>query len=79
MYNWAARISPETLMGVALGGFLVKLVILFVVGSVVEQFDFVDFPVFVVSVLVFHLGLLAWETRSVSFTLASPGLKPRHK
>jgi hypothetical protein len=79
LLGWAARISPDMLMGVALGGFLIKVIVLFVVGTVVEQFDFVDFPVFVVTLLVAHLGLLAWETRSVSLSLASPGLKPRHK
>ncbi len=79
MLGWAARISPDMLMGVALGGFLVKIIALFAVGTIVEQIDAVDFPVFVVTVLVAHLGLLAWETRSVSLSLASPGLKPRHK
>jgi uncharacterized membrane protein YwaF len=64
-------------MGVALGGFLFKIIVLFIVGTVVEQIDAVDFPVFVVTLLVAHLGLLAWETRSVSLSLASPGLKPR--
>jgi hypothetical protein len=29
------------------------------------------------TILVTHLGLLAWETRYVSATLAYPGLKPR--
>jgi hypothetical protein len=78
--NHAARISPNALMGAALGGFLFKLVVLFIVGTVVEQIDAVDFPVFVVTLLVAHLGLLFWETRSVSLSLASPGLKPRgHK
>ena len=39
--------------------------------------DAIDLTVYVVSVLVLHLGLLVWETRSISFSLASPGLKPR--
>jgi len=30
-----------------------------------------------VAILVTHLGLLFWETRYVSATLAYPGLKPR--
>lgn len=73
----AAAISPNTLMGVALGGFLVKLIVLFGLALVVEQLDFVDFPLFVGTVFIAHLGLLAWETRSVSLSLAAPGLKPR--
>jgi len=75
VFDRAARISPNALMGVALGGFLFKLIVLFVVGTVVEQIDAIDFPVFVVTLFVAHLGLLAWETRYVSVSLASPGLK----
>lgn len=75
--NWGARISPNTLMGVALGGFIVRIAAVFGVAVVVRDLDIVDFPVFVVTVLVAHLGLLFWETRSISLSLASPGLKPR--
>ena len=75
VFDRAARISPNALMGVALGGFLFKLIVLFVVGTVVEQIDAIDFPVFVVTLFVAHLGLHAWETRYVSVSLASPGLK----
>jgi hypothetical protein len=75
--GWAARISPGAIMGVALGGFLIWLFFIFGTGLLVEQTDAVNLTVYVVSVLVLHLGLLAWETRSISFSLASPGLKPR--
>jgi hypothetical protein len=77
LLGWAARISPGAIMGVALGGFLVWLIVIFGMGLLVEQIDAVNLDVFVVSVLVLHLGLLVWEMRSVSFSLASPGLKPR--
>jgi len=77
MLGWAARISPHMIMGVALGGFVVWLFAIFGMGLVVQQIDAIDMSVFVVSVLILHLGLLFWETRSVSFSLASPGLKPR--
>jgi hypothetical protein len=77
LLGWAARISPGAIMGVALGGFLVWLMVIFGMGLLVEQIDAVNLDVFVVSVLVLHLGLLVWEMRSISFSLASPGLKPR--
>ncbi len=77
LLGWAARISPAMIMAVALGGFLVWLMVIFGVGLLVEQIDAVNLDVFVVSVLVLHLGLLFWEMRSISFSLASPGLKPR--
>jgi len=51
--------------------------VIFGMGVLVEQIDAVNLDVFVVSVLVLHLGLLFWEMRSISFSLASPGLKPR--
>lgn len=75
--GWAARISPGAIMGTALGGFLIWLFFIFGTGLLVEQTDAVNLTVYVVSVLVLHLGLLAWETRSISLSLASPGLKPR--
>ena len=77
LLGWAARISPTMIMAVALGGFLVWLIVIFGMGLLVEQIDAVNLDVFVVSVLVLHLGLLFWEMRSISFSLASPGLKPR--
>ncbi len=75
--GWAARISPNALMGAALGGFLVRVGAVFGVALAVRELDVVDFPVFVVTVLVAHLALLFWETRSISLSLASPGLKPK--
>jgi hypothetical protein len=77
LLGWAARISPAMIMAVALGGFLVWLLVIFGTGLLVEQIDTINLDVYVVSVLVLHLGLLFWEMRSISFSLASPGLKPR--
>jgi hypothetical protein len=77
LLGWAARISPAMIMAVSLGGFVVWLIVIFGMGLLVEQIDAVNLDVFVVSVLVLHLGLLFWEMRSISFSLASPGLKPR--
>src|SRR5215813_12081268 len=77
LLGWAARISPAMIMAVSLGGFLVWLIVIFGMGLLVEQIDAVNLDVFVVSVLVLHLGLLFWEMRSITFSLASPGLKPR--
>jgi hypothetical protein len=77
--GWAARTSPNLLMGVALFGFLVRLAILTAVGAGIKALGIVDFPVFCVTLVVGYLGLLFWEMRSISLSLASPGLKPgRH-
>ena len=73
----AARRSPELLMGVALMSFLVRFLLLTGIGIVVKELDVLDWPVFCITLLVSYLGLLFWEMRSISLSLASPGLKPR--
>jgi hypothetical protein len=45
----------------------------------VNDRDWVDLPVLAVTVLVTHLGMLFWETRYVSASLAFPALKPERK
>jgi hypothetical protein len=77
--GWAARNSPNLLMGVALFGFLGRLAVLTAIGAGIKALGIVDWPVFCITLVVGYLGLLFWELRSVSLSLASPGLKPgRH-
>jgi len=77
--GWAARTSPNLLMGVALFGFLARLAVLTGIGVGIKALDIVDWPVFCVTLIAGYFGLLFWELRSVSLSLASPGLKPdRH-
>ena len=73
---WAARISPGALMSVALGGFLVRMGLVTVAILLVRHASWADLAVVAVTVLVAQLGLLFWETRYVSASLAFPGLKP---
>jgi hypothetical protein len=79
LLGWAARRGPTVLMGVALGGFLVRMGILTAAVYVVKDASWVSLPALGVSVLVASLGLLFWETRYVSASLAFPGLKPNGK
>jgi hypothetical protein len=72
----AARKNPHLMIGVALMSFLVRFIVLTGVGIGVKALDVVDWPVFCVTLVVSYLGLLAWEMRSISFSMASPGLKP---
>jgi hypothetical protein len=74
---WAARVSPYVLMATALGGFLVRMVLVGVALYAVKDRAWVDLPVLAVTVLVTHLGMLFWETRYVSASLAFPSLKPQ--
>ena len=74
---WAARTSLALLMGVALFGYLARLALITVaVLAITGQSWFSPIPLCATLVLT-HLGLLIWETRFVSATLAYPGLKPR--
>jgi hypothetical protein len=73
---WAARISYALVMGVALFGFLARLAL---VGAAVyaakDQPWVAELPLGL-ALVAGHLGLLLWETRSVSASLAFPALKP---
>lgn len=75
--GWAAKNSPNMLMGVALFGFIGRLALITAVGAGIKALDIVDWPVFCITLLVAYGGLLVWELRYVSFSLASPGLKPK--
>jgi hypothetical protein len=73
---WAARISYALVMGVALFGFLVRLALVgLAVYAVAGQPWVADLPLGL-ALVVGHLGLLLWEARSVSASLAFPALKP---
>ena len=73
---WAARISPGALMATALGGFLVRMGLVTVAILLVRHASWSNLTVVAVTVLGAQLGLLFWETRYVSASLAFPGLKP---
>jgi hypothetical protein len=74
--EWGARRSGNALFAVALGGFLFRMVSILLVILVAQAlFGWVDVVVLGVTLFVTHLGLLFWELRSVSFSLAAPGLK----
>jgi hypothetical protein len=74
--EWGARRGGNTLFAVALGGFLFRMVSILVVILVARAlFGWVDVVVLALTLFVTHLGLLFWELRSVSFSLAAPGLQ----
>jgi len=76
LLGWAARISLALLMAAALGGFLLRLVLLTAFVYLVKDQPWVDITALGFTLIVTHLGLLIWETRHVSASLAYPGLKP---
>lgn len=73
---WAGRISLGLLMGVALGGYAVRIGLLFLVVLLLKDLAWVHLASLGLTLVVTHLGLLFWELRYVSASLAHPGLKP---
>jgi hypothetical protein len=73
---WAAQ-SPTLLMAAALSSFLGRMIVVGLAVWAVHGESWVSIKLLAITILVTHLGLLAWETRYVSASLAYPGLKPR--
>jgi len=74
--EWGARRGGNALFAVALGGFLFRMLSILVVLLLAQAlFGWADVVVLGVTLFVTHLGLLFWELRSVSFSLAAPGLR----
>ena len=76
---WAGRTSLTLLMASALGGYLLRLALITAaVLAISGQSWFSPIPLGF-TIIVTHLGLLLWELRYVSASLAYPGLKPQQK
>jgi hypothetical protein len=74
--EWGARRGGNVLFAVALGGFLFRMVSILIVFLVADAlFGWADVVVLGLTLFITHLGLLFWELRSVSFSLAAPGLR----
>jgi hypothetical protein len=74
---WSARLSLAALMVAALGGYVVRLALITVAVLAVIHQSWMEVIPLAFTLVVTHLGLLVWETRYVSATLAYPALKPR--
>lgn len=76
LLGWAARISLGLLMGVSLFGFVLRLGAISAAVLLVADQAWVEPAPLGITLVVTHLGLLFWETKFVSASLAFPGLKP---
>lgn len=74
---WAAKISVGMLMGTVLAGYLLRLGALTLAVLAVRNAAWVEMVPLGLTLVATHLGLLVWEARHVSLSLAFPGLKPR--
>ncbi len=71
------RISLAALMGSVLGGYMLRLAGITGVIIALRHASWFHQLAFGAVLLITHLGLLVWETRYVSISLAYPGLKPK--
>jgi hypothetical protein len=73
---WSAKISPGVFMAAVLGGYVVRLGLLTLAIFLVKDAAWVEMLPLGLTLVVAHLGLLVWEAKYVSLSLAFPGLKP---
>lgn len=75
--SWAARISVAALGAAAMFGFLVRLGLIFLAVLLVRDASWVSLVPLGLTLIITHLGLLFWEMKFISASLAFPGLKPK--
>ena len=63
--------------GAALFGYLLRLGLIFLAVMLVKDASWIDVVPLGLVLIATHLGLLFWELRFVSGSMAYPGLKPR--
>jgi hypothetical protein len=73
----AGDLPHSFIMMFVLGGFAVRMLFVLATITVAGHLSWVDKVPLGLAIIVTHLGLLAWETRHISASLAYPGLKPR--
>ena len=71
-----ARISLSLMMGAVMFGYLIRLGLIFIAVWFVKDASWISLPALGATIIVTHLGLLAWELKYVAISLAHPGLKP---
>ena len=74
---YTARISYALMMGSMMFGYLIRLAIISVAVFLVRQASWVELLPLGLTIIVAHLGLLFWELRYLSLSLAFPALKPK--
>lgn len=77
LLGWASKISFALVASAALGGYALRLGLIFLAVWLVKDMSWVAMVPLGVTIIVTHLGLLFWEMQHVSASLANPGLKPK--
>ena len=74
---WSARISLGLMMFAALFGYLIRLGLILAAILLVRDASWVELAPMGITIIVAHLGLLFWEMKYISASLAFPALKPK--
>ncbi|MGA1239388.1 MAG: ATP synthase subunit I [Ilumatobacteraceae bacterium] len=74
---YTARISYALMMASMMFGYLARMALVAVAVFVVRNLEWVELMPLGLTIILAHLGLLFWELRYVSLSLAYPGLKPK--
>ena len=69
-------IGLGAMMVAVLFGYLLRLGLIFLAVYLVKDAGWISRPALGSSIIVTHLGLLLWELKYLSLSLAYPGLKP---
>ena len=77
LVSFTARISYAMMMGAPLFGYIVRLGIISAAVYFVRNATWVELIPLCMTIVIAHVGLLFWELRYVSLSLAFPGLKPK--
>jgi len=74
--TWASRSGPAMIGAAALAGYVMRLGVIIVALLALRHQPWIDLPTLGFALVATHLGLLLWEAKYVSLTLAAPGLRP---
>jgi len=77
MLAWSARISLAVLMTTSMFGYLLRLGLIAAAVLLAKDASWMSLWPLGLTIIVTHLGLLFWELRFISASLAFPGLKPK--
>jgi len=77
LVSFTARISYALMMGATLFGYIARLGIISAAVYFVRNASWVELIPLCMTIVIAHVGLLFWELRYVSLSLAFPGLKPK--
>jgi hypothetical protein len=72
----AAKSGATAIGAAALGGYVLRLAVILLALVLLRHQPWIDLATLGFVIVGTHLGLLVWEMKYVSLTLAAPGLKP---